>query len=417
MNNKILILFLFLVLTTTSCGETKKDKLVNNKDSQQVDNDIKKNTLLFPAKENSIFEITKDINLEGNTYIVPKGVTLVARGGLIENGTLIGDKTSIANNRCIFNNVTIEGTWNVKYISTELFKDIKKNNSLKSLFALASDNVDNTIFIEEGNYQVSATQKIQKVLRVPSRTKVIINGTISLAPNNLTNYYILYLNGDNIHIHGRGSIVGDKFTHKGTTGEWGMGIDLYQCSNVIISDLTIKNCWGDCIYVGGESRNVRINNCLLDNGRRQGISITSGSNIQIDNCIITNVAGTAPQYAIDVEPNKGDAVSDVKIENVKAVNCVGGYLVYGKAKNAIIKNVSIKGSSVIGAKAKYPVNVMCAKNVSIIANTIESNSDYSVLAQEIDGLTANDNKFRAKGNKPLNIISCKRKNIGKNETK
>ena len=92
-----------------------------------------------------------------------------------------------------------------------------------------------------------------------------------------------------------------------------------------IYDLTIRDCWGDCIYIGTESTNVRINSCTLDHGRRQDISITSAGRVMIENCIISNVRGTAPEYAIDIEPNKNDIIESVIIRNVKSIDCKGAF--------------------------------------------------------------------------------------------
>ena len=203
----------------------------------------------------------------------------------------------------------------------------------------------NKVIIENGLYQVSAQEKDNVCLQVTSNTTLEINGTIVIVPNNLKRYHIIQLFGDNISVKGNGEIIGDKHTHQGKDGEWGMGIDLKSANNVTISGLTIKDCWGDCIYVGGGSKDVKIEKCVIDHGRRQGISITSADRVLIRDCKISNIGGTNPEYAIDVEPNGGDVVDNVVIDNVIANNCKGGFLVYGKAPNARIGNVTIKNSA------------------------------------------------------------------------
>lgn len=417
MTNFIKVLILICALHTSSCSGQKNGRSVVSPIEQQSNPAVESisDTLLFPAKVNSVFYVSRDIDLKNNVYVMPKGVTLVARGGLIKNGTLIGNDTKIENNQtCLFKDITIYGKWDVEYITTSLFNDLNMPNSLKNLFALANENVNNKIVIDEGNYTVSATEKHSNVLKIPSHTEVVLNGSITLTPNGLTNYSVMYLEGSDIIVHGRGAIVGDKHTHTGSSGEWGMGIQLSQCTNVTISDITIKKCWGDCIYVGRESKNVSINNCYLDNGRRQGISITSGSNIIIENCVITNVSGTAPQYAIDVEPNRGDTVRNVVVKNVKAIDCVGGYLVYGGAENALVDNVTITSCSIKGASSKYPIMLMTAENVTLHSNNVISESVFSVLAQDIEGFMSTNNNLKAKGLKSMNIISCKGLNVRDN---
>lgn len=295
--------------------------------------------------------IAKEVDLKGGVLRLPKNVTLkFIKGGCFKNGTIVADNTSIKGyKQNVFDSITIAGQWNVEYICTDMFKDLSQVNSLKNVFALTSKTVNNVVIIEDGTYTVSAEKIHMSILKVSSNTEVILNGTIVLTPNNLPSCNIIELNGQDIMFHGHGEIVGDKHAHLGTDGEWGMGIILRGCSNVDIYDLTIKDCWGDCIYVGAKSTNVRINNCTLDHGRRQGISITSAGNVLIENCIISNVGGTDPEYAIDVEPNQNDVIESVVINNVKAINCKGGFLTWSGAKNSKVEKVKISDCYVQGA--------------------------------------------------------------------
>lgn len=310
-------------------------------------------------KEGRTTIIKSVIDMSGKQLILPKNITLsFEKGGCLRNGKIVGDNTSIVGyKQGIFDNVEISGQWNVKYISTDMFKDLMKVNDLKNVFALTNDNVKNVVKIDDREFRVAARRVDETILKVPSNTEVILNGTIKMLPNSFTNYYILELNGENIQIHGSGAIIGDKHSHTGTTGEWGMGVMLRECSNVDICDITIKDCWGDCIYIGDKSTNVHINNCTLDHGRRQGISITSAGKVLIENCTITNVGGTNPEYAIDVEPNENDIVESVEIKNVKVIDCKGGFLTWGGAKNCHINNVELYNCHVQGAtKAEYTFN-------------------------------------------------------------
>lgn len=47
---------------------------------------------------------------------------------------------------------------------------------------------------------------------------------------------------------------------KRENGEW-----VYTCKNIIINGLNIKDCWGDCIFVTKNAKNVLIEKCNLDN--------------------------------------------------------------------------------------------------------------------------------------------------------
>ena len=323
-------------------------------------------------KEGKTTVIKNVVDMKGENLVLPKNVTLKFEiGGCLKNGKIIADNTFITGYKQeIFDRVEIAGEWNVKYISTVMFKDLSQPNSLQRVFALASEGVVNVITIPEGVYEVAASCNGRTILGVPSNTEVIINGTITMHPNDFTNYYIVELKGENIQLHGKGEIVGDKHTHIGTKGEWGMGVLLTQCKNVDIYDLTIRDCWGDCIYIGTESSDVRINNCTLDHGRRQGISITSAGNVLIENCTISNVGGTAPEYAIDVEPNKNDIVESVIIRNVTSIDCKGGFLTWGGAENCLIKNVELYDCYVKGT-SKYDYTFNMSNTIKLVGCTSE----------------------------------------------
>ena len=293
-----------------------------------------------------VLVIEEDIDLKNRKCCLPKDVTLSFQGGVVKNGTLVGDGTKIDSHGVCFDRVRILGSWNVPEISTSMFKDLGYYNSLKDVMALANPGVWNRIEIEPGDYQVTAQQSGDACLSVCGKTELAMDGTIRLVPNDFAGYDIIRVEGDSVVITGSGTIVGDKHTHTGTEGEWGMGVRLNHAHNVHVSGLTFKDCWGDCIYVGGKSTDVLIEGCHLDHGRRQGVSITSADGVAIRNCTITNVGGTNPEYAIDVEPNSGDIIDHVTIENITVRDCKGGFVVYGRANDARVGTVTIRNCNV-----------------------------------------------------------------------
>lgn len=358
-------------------------------------------------KANSTVTITKNWNLNGKTVVLPEGVTLNVKNGVIQNGTLVGKKTKLAGKeKGVFNKVKIGGTWNVPTISSSLFVDLSEDNALRNVMALTNTSVRNVVTIEKGTYSIKLVKNQETGLYVRSNTTLILNGTIRLKPNSFTNYHVVEATGNSIVIKGTGSIVGDKDSHTGKSGEWGMGLDVARGNNVRISGLIIKDCWGDCIYIGDKSKNVIIDSCILVNGRRQGISITSADGVTVKNCHIWKVSGTDPQYGIDVEPNKGCEVDNVLIENVVVTDCYGGISCWHDI-GAKIGRVTVRNCKVSHTKAKYPVRLMRAGSVALINCEVESESDYCVLLQDIEQLSTSDNKLNAKGRKPQNVINCK----------
>ena len=101
--------------------------------------------------------------------------------------------------------------------------------------------------------------------------------------------------------------------------EWRHAISLRGSRNIAIEGLAIRNSGGDGIYIGrGNGKqtyceNIRIENVILENHYRQGISVISVRNLLIENVQIYNTSGTRPRSGIDFEPNRRDEI---------LVNCI-----------------------------------------------------------------------------------------------
>lgn len=347
--------------------------------------------------------VNKDFDMKGALSKLPKGVMLCFKGGVIRNGALEGYDTKIEGKGTMFDKVAIKGIWNVPKISTKMFSDLSYENALRDVVALASPKVQNRITIEKGDYWVKSERNGDVGLLLCSNTELELNGTIRLVPNDYKHYYILNLKGQNIKIRGKGCVVGDRKSHTGKEGQWGMGINLRGAVNTTISGLTISDCWGDCIYVGGRSKNVLIEKCKLDNSRRQGISVTKADGVTIKRCLITNVSGSNPQYAIDIEPNRRDSVDNILIEDVTVVDCVGGI----KATRGILKDgsktpwlgrVTIKNCRV-SCKTRFPISMRRCES-AIVNNCILSwaRGKTAMVFLEVGEAIAEDNMFIPKGN-------------------
>lgn len=402
-----LLLLSFALLLCVGCAAS----VVNQKISQS---EIKSVKVLGKRSGRNII-ISREVDLQGKRIEIPEGFTLVFKSGKISNGILVGNDTQISCKKRAFKRVSFEGSWKVPEINTSMFCDLNYENSLKDVLALCNPKIHNKVYIQEGLYYVRALKEGDECLIVTDDTELMIDGNILLIPNAYQTYNVVRVNGSNIIIGGKGAIVGDKENHIKKGGEWGMGIEIGKSDNVTISDITIKDCWGDCIYVGDESKKIKIQYCKLDNGRRQGISITSADHIWISDCVISNVSGTDPQYAIDIEPNKDKSCTNIFISNVRSENCYGGFVVSGIAKNSKIQSITFRNCSVSGAKNKYPMVLMKAEDVTVENCNVDSDSEYSMLIQETSSLKAHNNIFRAKGRKHLNRIYSTKLDIDNNE--
>lgn len=355
--------------------------------------------------------INEDIDLQGRTLSLPTNVTLVFKNGQIKNGTIVGNKTKIVSKERSFKNVKLVGNWNVPIINSTWFEDIENENALKNVIALTNPLQQNKVIISKGNYLLNIEKESHSGLTITSNTELIIDGTITLKPNSLKSCNMIGVSGENISISGRGVIIGDKYSHIGTQGEWGMGIRIKNSKNVLIENIVIKECWGDCIYIGQSSENIKINNCNLIDGRRQGISITSANEVYIEQCKISKVRGTSPQYAIDIEPNRGDTVNNVMIKQVEAFDCFGGFLIYGLAKNAHVGKVRIEDSKVEKCDTTYPMRYQKCNSLTVNNCYVDAGKHIAVLFHEIGIIYAKRNGIKTSNKTPIKFIECSKKYI------
>ena len=323
----------------------------------------------FPCNGEMTMEaltIDSVIDLKGETWYIPSKTVLDFKGGCISNGKIVGNQTKIiGSTEKIFSEVTVAGSWKVPEISTDMFVSLDYVNSLRDVLALASPDINNIITVKEGNYILQVVKNNESALVVPSHTDLRIDGIISLVPNSFANYAIIMVEGTDISISGKGSIIGERDLHYGEKGEWGMGINIVGAKNVLVKDLSVKNCWGDCIYIGKNSDSITISNCYLEGSRRQGISVTSGKNIVISGGSITKIGGALPEYAIDVEPNKNGIVQNVLIDGVTIKDCRGGIMTYGGADKAHIGSVFIKNCCISGIKFRAPFSFISTDRVEV----------------------------------------------------
>lgn len=384
----LVCLFLSLLMGLSCCNSygQHKPNLLEKSKIELLPQDIG----LITGKS---YVISQDIDLQGRRCIIPPNVSLVFKGGKFKNGELHGQNTKIDYSGVVFDKVLISGSWICPVIKSSMFADLSYGNSLKDVIALVNPNIHNKVIINEGKYILVALKPTDSCLPVLGNTELVINGTIELAPNEYGKYYMIHVMGDDVVVRGKGELIGDRPRHMGKEGQWGFGIYVNKAHHVRICDLSIRDCWGDCIYIGGKSTDVVIDNCNLSYGRRQGISITSAGDVLIKNCHISNVAGTAPEYGIDVEPNQNDTVRNVKIRNVVIDDCIGGIMAYGNAEGAVISNVDIK-NCIMYASKKIPLRFIgCQKAKAINCQLTGSANLESVLCKDVENAIVKRNHF------------------------
>lgn len=330
-------------------------------------------------KPNTVYIIRYDFCLGGATITLPKNSTLKFEGGSIDNGTIIGNNSSIVSDvdkTILGKDLIIEGAWNIEHIYDRWFAfdssaDFLSNQIITNILALSNDNVYNTIhFDADRTYYFENTYKGRTnlgddvrpdywrlnsqeydFLRIftgfTSNTHLIVNNTIQMLPTNQGAYFIFHIESkENITISGTGVINGDAKDHlytdpfAGTNyyGEWGHVLNFRSCNNVVVRDITIGYAFGDGIALGNAAynnngvkeaglatKNVTIDAVKVLYARRNGISL-GGNNYTITNVYFEGngsdtIKGTAPMAAIDFENDYVDIEPSGLCTNVSMNNC------------------------------------------------------------------------------------------------
>lgn len=330
-------------------------------------------------KPNTIYKVTKDLDLNHCVLTIPEGCALQFDGGTISNGSLFGNFTKIIadSSTVIFGQqIHIEGSWDIADIYDEWFwfdtdPSYISNDTIKNILALSNDSINNTIHFDANrtyyfelpykgktnlgddvrpNYWLLNTSDYD-FLRIftgfTSNTHLIVNNTIQMLPTNQGAYFIFHIeNKENITISGTGAINGDAKDHLYTDpfagtdyyGEWGHVLNFRSCNNVVVRDITIGYAFGDGIALGNAAynnngvkeaglatKNVTIDAVKVLYARRNGISL-GGNNYTITNVYFEGngsdtIKGIAPMAAIDFENDYVDIEPSGLCTNVSMNNC------------------------------------------------------------------------------------------------
>lgn len=150
--------------------------------------------------------------------------------------------------------------------------------------------------------------------------------------------------------------------------------------DILVEDLIAEESGGDGIYIGGAyytrppyparakeyvwskstrweiplSKNITIRRVIMDKNHRQGLSLISGENILIEDCIFKNTSGTAPMHGLDIEPSMPNNV----LKNIVVRDCIAeentgaGFAIYLRKmwESSEPIDILIEGCEVRGGK-------------------------------------------------------------------
>lgn len=330
-------------------------------------------------KPNTIYKVTKDLDLNHCVLTIPEGCTLQFDGGTISNGSLSGNFTKIIadSSTVIFGQwIHIEGSWDIADIYDEWFwfdtdPSYISNDTIKNILALSNDSINNTVHFDANRtYYFELPYKgranlgddirpdywklntpdydfLRIFTGVTSNTHLIVNNTLQMLPTNQGAYFIFQIeNKENIEISGTGTINGDAKDHlytdpfAGTSyyGEWGHVLNFRSCNNVVVRDITVGYAFGDGIACGNaaydidgvKTANPATTNVLIDGvkvlyARRNGISVGGNNysitNVYFEGCGSDEIKGTAPMAGIDFENDYVEVEPSGLCTNVTMSNC------------------------------------------------------------------------------------------------
>jgi parallel beta-helix repeat protein len=257
-----------------------------------------------------------------------------------------------------------------------------------------------TVYIPPGTYMINALRYANILGLLVNVNNLTINldrnAILKVIPNGSTNYELMRITGSNVKVVG-GTLVGDRYQHTGTGGEWGYGINIYG-SNNYIDGVTSSLMWGDGFAIGSGGSNpstTTVCGVIADSNRRQGLSIITGNGIVIKDSTFKNTGttatqqGTAPMSGLDIEPDDNMTAQNIQILNSKFINnsTTGIVVTLNPAYNgrSFIKNVKIDGNTLTGNNAHW-VDVSPPGSIVILNTLGHTISNNTITGDHYDGI-------------------------------
>lgn len=322
--------------------------------------------------------------------------------------------------------------------------------------------LDAYFLVDADNYNRATEQSI--LLQSNMHFKMSDQTVLRVQPNSAISYAVLSAwKKENVKVSG-GKIIGDRFSHDyktiKNTHEFGYAIYFRGVINGVVDNVELRECTGDGFIVqstkrrnddGSErlgqvySKNITLQNCIIDKNRRNNISLTDVDGMLIENNIISNGGdggkwnksegynskGVLPRYNIDLEAinylnDKGELryteiVRNVIIRNNTFSGANNGDIDLYKCWNVEIHNNTFDGAIANVASFDIQIHDNIFSNTSDIGNRkyaisigekiretgIDFNKNYHIYNNEIDGYK-NGIRFGSTDGKIYNnkIVNC-----------
>lgn len=328
----------------------------------------------------------------------------------------------------------------------------------KSILSYLPKNYDKTGNKDYTNYLQNAINENEKILlpnfpilindkglNLKNNSEILFqkNSKLLLKSSAKGKYGIINIIGlSNVALYNP-SIIGDRSNHRGKGGEWGMGINILGSNNVSILNPNISMCWGDGIYIGTHGHglinsDILISGGILNNNRRNAISIISGRKVSVKGVLLSNTNGTLPMAGIDIEPNNNlDKLEDIRIENsISYNNGDSGFLIYlgsllGNETREVVISIddctdyfSRKSISIPGLRNDYKSHIQKISGMINIKNFSSHDSEIAFERSSgnyiytpsinVDGIKVYNKKNRSKAHESETVKWMKRNRMNVN---
>lgn len=410
---------------TTEVVPTTPEESTGNTDTDPVAPNVSTpcDFKLDAVQANATVVINCVMDLQGKTVNLPAGVTLVYEGGDIVNGTLNFANNTTISGELMNSTLTMAGTkpqlkdtsftfdpkrWGI--VEGETTSAIAQNNNNileKTMFEVKKLGIS-TFKIEkmDAYFEVSKVTSTttnrnfypsEEAVNVPSNFTLKMSNNVHLRvqPNSNNDYTLLAVRDvSNVRIEG-GNLYGDRKKHDDSKqiGNSGHVLQVHGANNIDIVGVRLVDGTGDGVNINSlgftfepdyiPANNIRVTNCILDNNRRNNISITDGFNMIIDGNTFLNAGadnpgspGVAPGYALDIEAvrgkNNGQYIYYEKAYNITISNNIERGSKYGAFIVAIGQDATIKNNTTEGS-----IDISDASGVKIIGNTITAKNNNS----------------------------------------
>lgn len=330
-------------------------------------------------QENTIYIIQYDYDLNGVEITIPANCVLQFEGGSLNNGTILGDSTSLISNfkgNVIIKNI-LKNNYNILNDSDFITNWVSVNSISKSTNYIADGKSANRVFdFKEISLNIENND-------IGNRFKFSDYENITIKNLNIK--------GDTIELNGK--IINTDLEKK--------NIIIDKCKNVLIENCIIENARGDSLYISN-CENLIIRNCYIYKSTLNLIRTSIVKNVSIYNNILIGVGDRGNTTDNDnigggISINVGDNAT-IKNNYIKDV-CdsgiqVNGYIQASVENNTII-NFGKDGVKIMQSPTFFQYGDCLYGNISnnYISSKFEGQTDgsaYIIMSNTIYGIIENN---------------------------